>query len=241
MIMDFFRAVFVLFLAPVSTFAISILALVMHFVFKAKDKTIQIVPRTWAKMIVFCSGVKVTVSGGEKLEDDKPYIFAANHQSQFDIFTLQGFLNRDFRWMAKKELFQIPVFGRAMIGAGYISVDRSRGRKALKSLYEAAERIASGTSVIIFPEGTRSPDGNLLPFKSGAMVLAIKAGVPIVPVAIAGTHEILPKGKLLLRSGEVTITIGEPIATNNFQQGQKQELAQYLHDKIASLLGEHAG
>ena len=120
--------------------------------------------------------------------------------------------------------------------AGYIPVDRSHGRKALKSLDEAAKRIADGTSVIIFPEGTRSPDGKLHDFKPGAMVLAIKAGVPLVPVAILGTYVVLPKGKLLAKPGKVEIRVGEPIETRGYTVKQKQELAELIHSRVAELM-----
>lgn len=178
----------------------------------------------------------MTVKGGQQLSSKTPYVFAANHLSQFDIFALQGYLTMDFRWLAKKELFQIPIFGAAMRMVGYIPVDRSRGRKALVSLNEAAARVAAGTSVVIFPEGTRSKDGKLHPFKSGAMVLAIKAGVPIVPVAIKGTYEVLPKGKLLARSGHVELTIGSPIETKGLKNADKQELAVKLQQEVAGML-----
>jgi 1-acyl-sn-glycerol-3-phosphate acyltransferase len=160
----------------------------------------------------------------------------ANHQSQFDIFVLDGYFDMDFRWLAKKELFRIPLFGWAMLLAGSIPVDRSHGRQALKSLDQAAKRIAAGASVIIFPEGTRSPDGKLQPFKAGGMQLAIKSGVELVPMAIIGTHEILPKGKILSRPGQVLIRVGEPVASRDFTTKQKQELAELLHDRVAALM-----
>lgn len=189
----------VLVVAPLLTIMTSIAGLVGTMVFGMSSTSAQGFPRLWAKIILKMSGVSVILKGGEALAADRPYIFAGNHQSQFDIFALQGCLGFDFRWLAKKELFDVPVFGTAMRRVGYIPVDRSHSRAAVKSLDLAAQRIAAGTSVIIFPEGTRSADGKLLPFKSGTMVLAIKAGVPVVPMAITGTHAILPKGKLLAR------------------------------------------
>jgi 1-acyl-sn-glycerol-3-phosphate acyltransferase len=143
--------------------------------------------------------------------------------------------------MAKQELFQIPLFGRAMLATGFIPVDRSHGRQAMLSLIEAAKRIEAGASVIIFPEGTRSKDGQLQDFKSGAMVLAIKAGVPLVPVAVVGTHKILPKGKLLIQPGEVLVRVGEPIDTRPYGTKQKQELAERLKGEVEALMaGAHA-
>lgn len=230
------RALLVLIITPLLTFLISLGAIFLIFVCRAAADTVQLLPRVWARLICRCAGVQVTVTGQENLDHGSTYIFAANHQSQFDIFALQGYLGFDFRWMAKKELFSVPIFGAGMRAAGYISVDRSRGRQALQSLNEAAQQINDGTSVIIFPEGTRSRNGQLQAFKSGAMVLAIKARVPIVPVAIIGTHDILAKGKLLARPGRVMIRLGPPLDPTQFKLAEKQELASRLQQAVADLL-----
>jgi len=230
------RGILVLVLAPILTGLVSISAIIMVFIFRRSEAEIQVLPRTLGRVVAWLSGVSVSLTGSELLEPGVPYIFAANHQSQFDIFALQGYLGFDFRWLLKLELFKIPVFGKAMQLAGYIPVDRAHGRKALQSLDEAARRIAGGTSVAIFPEGTRSPDGRLGQFKAGAIVLAIKAGVPVVPVAIIGTHQVLPKGRLLVRPGRVEIRVGAPIATREYTVKQKQELTELLQDKVAELL-----
>ena len=235
------RAATMLLLAPVLTLLVSFLALVGLIVFRVSPSAVQALPRWWGRVIVRGSGVKVTLEGLENLEKGLPYIFAANHASQFDIFVLQGFLSYDFRWLAKKELFNIPVFGTAMRMAGNIPVDREHGRKALQSLNEAAQRIAKGTAVIIFPEGTRSEDGVLKPFKSGGMVLAIKSGVPIVPMAISGSYAVLPKGALLAKQGHIRIRIGEPVDTRTYTLKQKAELATLLHDRVAAMLAENTG
>lgn len=235
-VFQWLRSAVVLCLIPVMTFVVSVLAILSSGLLGASARRLQIFPRWWGRIIVRASGVSVTIEGLDKLAQDATYIFAANHQSQFDIFALQGFLDFDFRWLAKKELFSIPIFGAGMRRAGYIAVDRSHGRQAMKSLDEAAQRIAAGTSVIIFPEGTRSPDGRLGQFKPGAMVLAIKASVPLVPLAIKGSHAILPKGRLLPKPGHILIRIGEPIATAGFHIKQKQELATRLQEAVARLL-----
>ena len=230
------RGVLVLLLAPVLTGLVCIAAIIMVLIFRRSAAEVQFLPRALGRIVARLSGVSVNVSGIDLLEPGYPYIFAANHQSQFDIFVLQGYLGCDFRWLVKLELFNIPVFGKAMEVAGYIPVDRAHGRKALKSLDEAAQRIADGTSVVVFPEGTRSPDGKLGQFKAGAIVLAIKAGVPVVPVAIIGTHQVLPKGRLLVRPGRVEIRVGAPIAASDYTVKQKQELAERLQSKVAELL-----
>jgi 1-acyl-sn-glycerol-3-phosphate acyltransferase len=236
----FIRGVLVLMLIPLSTFLTSLLAILFLVILRGSAQKAQVLPKTWAKIILAASGVKVKVEGLHNIDKGRPYIFAANHQSQFDIFALQGCVDFDFRWLAKKELFQIPLFGRAMQLAGYISIDRSHGREALKSLNEAAERIAAGTSVILFPEGTRSLDGKLHDFKTGGMVLAIKSGVPLVPVGICGTYEVLPKGNLLAKPGHVIIRVGKPIETKGFSTGQKHELAAKIQSEVARLINGSA-
>jgi 1-acyl-sn-glycerol-3-phosphate acyltransferase len=182
------------------------------------------------------AGVRVRVLGTENLEAGQTYIFMGNHVSQFDIFAGQGYFPHDFRWIVKKELFRIPVFGAAMRRAGLVAIDRSHGREAMKSLNAAAENINSGASVLIFPEGTRSIDGTLQPFKAGVITLAIKAGVPVVPVGFVGTYEVLPKGRLLANPGEVIIRIGRPISIQGYTMKDKHELARELHDRVAELL-----
>ena len=231
----FLRTLLVIPFALFLTLIVSIITLFWTLVLRRDATSVQGLAAWWAKSICTAAGVSVSVSGTEKLDSARPYIFAANHQSQFDIFALQGFLGVDFRWLAKKELFTVPIWGAAMRRAGYIPIDRSHGRQAIKSLDEAAQKISAGTSVIIFPEGTRSTDGKLHDFKAGAMVLAIKSGVPIVPVAITGTFTILPKGKLLMNPGRVQIRVGRPIETRNYRPKDKHQLAKKLQDEVAEL------
>jgi 1-acyl-sn-glycerol-3-phosphate acyltransferase len=231
----FLRALFVIPFALFMTLLISLITLLKTLVLNKGANSVQGLAAWWARSICWASGVKVAVDVAEQLEPGKPYIFAANHQSQFDIFVLQGLLGINFRWLAKKELFRVPIWGPAMRRAGYIPIDRSHGRQAIKSLGEAAQKIAAGTSVIIFPEGTRSKDGKLHDFKAGAMVLAIKSGVPIVPVAIRGTYEILPKGELLVTPGKVQIRLGRPIETKNYSSRDKHALARVSQEAVAEL------
>lgn len=166
--------------------------------------------RFWGRLGIRLAGVRVTLSGQEHLPDG-PLIVMSNHASNFDILALQGFFPRPLSWIAKKELFSIPVFGHSMLRGGYIPLDRGDGRKALKSMDDAAERIRGGRSVIIFPEGTRTRDGRLLPFKRGGFLLAAKAGVPVVPVAIRGSYAINPGGALRLYGGAIEIRILPPV------------------------------
>jgi 1-acyl-sn-glycerol-3-phosphate acyltransferase len=230
------RALLALCIVPLSTFIVSVAALVdVRWGRKSSVKALQF-PRIWGRFSSRLAGIRVTVEGQENLDPQQTYIFVGNHTSQTDILTFQGYIPHVFRWIAKKELFDIPIFGTAMLAVEFIPIDRSRGRQAVKSLNAAAERIAEGSSVLIFPEGTRSPDGRLHPFKTGAIMLAIKAGVPVVPVGFNGTYQVLPKGSLLSRGGDVVLRIGRPISTKDFQAKDKQELACKLHDEVAALL-----
>lgn len=166
--------------------------------------------RLWARLGLALSGVTVTISGTEHLPEG-PVIFMSNHQSNYDIFSLLAAMPRQIHWIAKKQLFDIPVFGPSMRRGGYIPLDRGDGRKALQSMDEAAATIRLGKSVMLFPEGTRTPDGNLLPFKRGGFILARKADVPVVPVTINGSGRINPAGQIKLVSGNIHITLHPPV------------------------------
>jgi len=233
------RALVVVPVVLISTILLSLASVLNAYVFRRPLRELRRLAVAWGKLILWCSGVRVTREGGGGLDPDAPYVFAANHQSQYDIFVLSGYLGHDASWLAKKELFAVPLWGRAMREAGYIPLDRSRGREAMKSLSEAAARIAAGTSVVIFPEGTRSRDGRLGDFKSGAMHLAIRAGVPVVPVAISGTHRILPKGSLLPRPGRIRVRVGGPVDVGEYGPKGKQELALKIRSEVETMLSDN--
>ena len=230
------RGIATLILAPFLTFFVSLFALIDMLWLRRCEWKAQQFPRWWGKAICQLANVRVRIEGLDKIEPQQTYIFAGNHASQFDIFAFQGYFPYDFRWIAKKELFRLPVFGQVMHQVGYIPIDRSHGRQAMKSLDDAAAKIAAGKSVLIFPEGTRSDDGCLQEFKAGAILLAIKAGVPIVPMGFNGSYQVLPKGKLLANGGEIVLRIGSPISTQGFKAKDKQQLALDLHHAVANLL-----
>jgi 1-acyl-sn-glycerol-3-phosphate acyltransferase len=166
--------------------------------------------RLWARLALKMAGIKVTVIGAENLPNE-PVIFMSNHQSSFDILALLAAMPRQIHWIAKKELFDIPVFGPSMRRGGYIPLDRGDGRKALQSMDEAAAIIRQGKCVVMFPEGTRTQDGHLLPFKRGGFILARKAAVPVIPVTINGSGRINPAGQIRLYSGDIRIKLHSPI------------------------------
>ena len=193
------------------------------------------IAQTWARLILWGSRIRVTIIGAEHLAGQSAFILMPNHQSHFDIPVLLGCLGAEFRWLAKAELFKIPIFGRAMRGVGYISIDRSNRKSAFESLARAADTIRNGTSVLIFPEGTRSRDGSILPFKKGGFVLAVDAGVPIVPIVIHGTRDIIAKGRLMIRPRPVTMQILDPVETSGYTRKTKDALLA----RIRSILSDH--
>jgi len=173
--------------------------------------------RYWARWTLFCSRVKVTVEGADNIPD-VPAIYMPNHVSHFDVLAILGYLNVQFRWTVKKELFRIPLFAQAMKRAGYIMIDRTDHTKAMASMDVAAQRIRDGASIMIFPEGTRSDDGNIqFPFKKGGFHLAIKSGALIVPITVLGSRDILPKHSLSTKPGTITLRIGKPITPADFE------------------------
>lgn len=218
----------------VATIVIGLSVIVVSFFSRSGDLP-HLLARWWANSILWVSRAKITVTGAEKLEPGRSYIYMPNHQSNADIPLLLGRLPVQFRWLAKAELFKIPIFGRAMRGVGYISIDRSNRKSAFESLARAADTIRNGTSVLIFPEGTRSRDGSILPFKKGGFVLAVDAGVPIVPIVIHGTRDIIAKGRLMIRPRPVTLQILDPVETSGYTRKTKDALL----ERIRSILIDH--
>ncbi|OEU61948.1 MAG: hypothetical protein BBJ57_12640 [Desulfobacterales bacterium PC51MH44] len=190
------------------------------------------VGRIWAKSLLAASGIKVTVKGLSNLNPAAAYIYMSNHLSNFDIPVLLAYLPVQFRWLAKAELFKIPIFGYAMQRAGYISIDRSNRKSAIQSLNKAAKIIRNGVSVLIFPEGTRSRHHNVQSFKKGGFVLAVESGVPIIPVIIQGTWPIMPKKQILIKPGNVVLKIEKPIATADYTRKTRDDLMKKVRDVI---------
>lgn len=225
---------FQLFLIPF-TFACSLCAIIAGL-FDASGRSAHAMAKFWSFWLLRVARIRLKTDGVENVPPEGPVIYMGNHQGNFDINSLTLAIPRRFSWIAKEELFRYPLFGAAMRRAGYIPLDRSDGRKALRSIKQAAERISSGTSVVIFPEGTRTKDGWLLPFKRGGFLLAVKAGVPIVPFTINGSRKINPanpSGKLELRPGTISVSFGEPIATAGVLE---VELMNRVREAIASRL-----
>jgi 1-acyl-sn-glycerol-3-phosphate acyltransferase len=192
--------------------------------------------RAWSHWVTSFAGVKIVVENRANLVPNQPYVFMANHASSLDIWAVFVAIPRRIRLIAKKQLARIPLFGWVMWAGRFIFIDRQNGVAARRSIEVAGQRIHDGVSVLIFPEGTRTRDGTLGPFKKGGFHLAIKAGVPIVPVALRGTRELMPAGSLLLRSGTMTVIIGEPIATQGLSDDERVTLSDRVRSAVESML-----
>lgn len=197
----------------------------------------HLVGRFWGRMILVAAGVRVRVQGAEHVSPSGSVVFMANHQSMFDIPVLFAHLPQDFRWLAKKELFTIPLFGYSMGKVGHISIDRSDRKSAHGSLLEASRKIAAGTSVVVFPEGSRSPGGEIMPFKPGGFHLAFRSGRPIIPVIISGTRKVMRKGSLRITPAQVTVSFCPPVDVHAYG-GDKKAL---LESVYAIMKGELEG
>jgi 1-acyl-sn-glycerol-3-phosphate acyltransferase len=195
-------------------------------------KCVQWTTKWWGRTLLRLAHVPVVVQGLEHLTPGQAYVFAANHRSDFDIFTLLAILPGRLMFVAKKSLFRIPIFGHALIRMGSVPLDRSNLKQAIKSLDRAAARVRAGASMIIFPEGTRVPTPELIPFKKGVFIMATKAGQPIVPVSISGTRYIKSKGRLEVRPGPVKVVISPPIHPADF--GRKEDLMAAVFEAIAA-------
>lgn len=218
----------------VSTIVLSAVALVVSL-FDPKRRAMHPFARFWAKNHLKLSGITVSVRGVGHLPPP-PFILMCNHQSALDIYSLLAGLPMTFKWLAKRELFRLPFVGWAMTRAGYISIDRENPREALRAIDEAGRKIREGMNLLIFPEGTRSEDGKLLPFKQGVFNLALRAGVPIVPVGIKEKNRLQPKGSFIPKEkGVVYINIGEPVAIEGKGSAAKTRIMNEVRDRIEVL------
>jgi 1-acyl-sn-glycerol-3-phosphate acyltransferase len=190
--------------------------------------------RIWSWLVLRTCGIRWDATYEPGLDPSRPSVYVANHQSLLDIPALILAMPCGFRFVAKRTLLHIPIFGWAIWLAGFILIDRSDREGAIRSLARAAERVRRGTSIIIFAEGTRSADGRLQPFKKGGFVLALQAGVPIVPVSIRGGHEVLPKGSMRLRPGIFHVVFGAPVPTSSYSFETRDDLIAVVRQRIAA-------
>ena len=197
------------------------------------------IARAWARVLLLVLGVRVEVSGSENVPAG-PAVYAANHGSALDIPILFGHLPVDFRIIHKRSLYLVPVLGWSLYLAGHVGIDRANAFRARKSLDAAAVRIRGGTSVVTFPEGTRSPDAEVWPFKRGSFLMALQAQVPVVPLSLAGVKRVAPRGIFTLRPGTVQLKIHPPIATAGLSTEAAESLAAQVHRVVAAGCAEAA-
>ena len=196
------------------------------------------VARGWSRLLLTISGTKVRVFGLEKLDPETSYILVSNHQSLMDTPVVMANLPLQFRFFAKEGLFHIPFLGTHLRRAGHLPVVRDNPRASLRVVHEAARMLrARRVSVLLFPEGGRAPAG-MREFKEGAAYLAVKAGVPVVPLGIAGTRGILPMGSAQFHPGRVELRVGDPIPTHHLKLQDREKLTRLLEQAVAELAGE---
>lgn len=194
-------------------------------------------PRKWARLMLRAADTRVEMENPERIVLDRPQILVVNHVSYFDVLALLGYLPGKYRFVGKKELTKVPLWGPAWMACGHISIDRKDKVKAMESLALARRKLEEDRpTVVLFPEGTRSVTGELRAFKKGAFVLAIQTGTEVVPAAILGTREIMHKGSLAIRRGRtIRVRFGEPIPVEGLRMQDRDELTRRAHDAVAAL------
>ncbi|MBN8217644.1 MAG: 1-acyl-sn-glycerol-3-phosphate acyltransferase [Spirochaetes bacterium] len=228
------RRLLSLFWAVVSTSIYGIAVIVSRFFSIQMPRRIS---RIWARQLLAVGGVHSRVRGLEKIDASGKYIFVSNHQSLLDIPCMLANMPLPLTFIAKKELFSVPIFGRGIKSLGHVCIDRSSPRKARESFTLAVERLQKeDISLVIFPEGTRSVTGELGDFHRGSFTLAVESGLPVVPIAVVDTRKALPKNSMMIRSGEVALVIGDPI--ENPKALDKNALVEKTRVALAGLVGE---
>jgi len=197
-----------------------------------KGDFIHIVSRYFGRSLLWTGGINVQVLGLENLPRDRAVLICANHQSLFDIALLDGFLPLQFRFVVKKELFSLPILGLCLILEHQVKLDRKNRRKGIESIRKASELIKTGRSVAVFPEGTRSPDGTVKPFRKGSLLIATDSRIPVLPVTISGSYGIMSKGSFRLHSGTVKVIVHPPIETEGLSREEHKTLSEKVRQVI---------
>ena len=202
-----------------------------------RDTTVSLAMarRFWAPGLLRFGGLKTEATGLENVDFSKAHVFAANHQSLLDTVVLFDALPVPLLFVVKEELRRVPLLGAYMSAMGMIFIRRRQRRRSIEAMELCGRRLAEGRSILIFPEGTRSPDGHVGPFKPGAFVPLIDAAAPIVPIAIEGTGRILPTGSLRVRPGPIRLAVGQPIATAGLDRQHRREVARQVREAVISL------
>ncbi len=230
------RTIFVFIAVGVLTFIAGLGSIIVG-IFNPYSRMIYYFGQFWTRGILASAGVKLDVFGLDNFDPNGTYVFAGNHQSHFDVPIVFSLLPMTVRFFTKKELFRIPLFGSAISAVGMIKIDRTNHEQSVKTMNHAVDTIRKfDVSVVIFPEGTRSPDGKVRTFKKGGFIVAIKGGVPVVPVAISGSHRILKKHTLRVQPGRVKVVFGKPVDTSEMTYRERDHLIQQTRDQIIGMI-----
>ena len=202
-----------------------------------RGRWVFLMARLWSRGLLICSGLKMEVQSVSRLDPTSRYVFMPNHQSLYDIPALIASLPVPAFFFAKQSLFRIPVFGWAIRSGGFVSIDRQDRSQARRGFAQALENLDRGMSTVIFPEGTRSLDGVLLPFERGGFLLALKSGADIVPVGIRGTLEVRSRDSMSIRPGRIEVRYGDPVRIADFDVRRRDRLEQVVEAEIVALTG----
>ena len=235
MIRPMLRTIWVALVVFVDTIIFSISVLAIAAV-RSTSRIIDPLIRLWANILVKAAGIDLHSEGTELVDRRQRYILIANHCSYFDIPCLLVAIPQPIRFMAKVSLFKIPIFGWALGRAGFIPIDRKNRRTAVKSFEMAVDRIRKGNTIVVFPEEGRSRTREMRPFQRGGFLLAIRSGLPILPVAIDGTYDVMRAGATRVRPGRVTLRVGNVIPTEGRTVRQKEQLAEEARAQILAML-----
>ncbi|MGH1366297.1 MAG: lysophospholipid acyltransferase family protein [Calditrichia bacterium] len=237
--MNVLRTIFTFTLLGLYTVPLAIIVIVIGYFVKYSDFSYEVIAKAWSRWQLWCAGIKVNVKGQENLQDDQSYMIVCNHQSHSDIPVMLAHMPMRMTIIAKQELFKIPFFGPGIRALGILPIDRKNREKAFRTLKEAAKVIHErNISVLAFPEGTRTDDGKMQPFKKGPFMLAVDAEIPILPVTIDGTFAIFPKGSYTFKPGNVTLTIHPPISVEGYSRANRDQLMAIVHETMSRGLYE---
>ncbi len=221
-----------LILASMATLAFGISTIILRPI-DPGGKVFAAIGRGWGKTILWICGIRIVVQGLEHIAGGKNFVYVSNHASIFDIPAVMAGIPDQIRIIYKKELEKIPIFGWVLRTGPYITIERERSFRAMKSLDEAAEKIRRGASVLLYAEGTRSMDGRLQPFKRGAFSLAVKTAIPIIPLTINGSYDRRPKGSFIINPGTIELILDSPIPTDT---GEGREFEVSLMERVAGII-----
>ncbi len=200
--------------------------------FDKKGNFIHYIGRFWSLLNIYLSGTRISIKGKEHIKKGGAYVVMSNHQSLFDVWALIGKLPLQLRWIIKAEINKIPIFGYALGRLGHVYINNRNRKDIFLSLEAAGKKIRDGASVVIFPEGTRSTDGRLQRFHNGGALIAIRSGIPILPVTVNGSRFVLPKGSLGLMPGKIEVVLGDLIDPGIFDENGKDKLIAVVRSAI---------